>query len=376
MLARTLAVTLALAAGCGDGQHAMSPAPPDMARGPTDHPPLWRLVKGTGAVQSAPEIWIVVWPGDEAIGAATVDFVDWMLHSDYWTQSLGEYGVGAGVAKGLVVMPTAAPALLADSELQTLTGGLVSSGQITANGNTQVAFLPPTGTTVTAGGSGSCTVFLGYHSHSGGSTAVAYSVTARCEGAAGDPMDQISDTLSHEAAETATDPAPRSGYIDSSPGEQEVGDLCEFGLDLPIDVPPDATHPAARRYWLQRLYSDTRAADGTMDPCQPVAWEHPYWNVALDPPIVTAAPGSLAAIDARLDVYAYGDVGDIKWVASSAGADLEPSSGVAHAGDTIALKVQPLGALRAGDAVEVDLLSESSKAGSQLWIGYVRGGAQ
>ena len=382
MLARRLALTLALgaasslAAGCGNGQHPMPPAPPDMARGATDHPALWKLSKGTGSVQAAPEIWIVVWPGDETLGAQTVDFVDWMLHSDYWTQSLGEYGVGAGVSKGLVVLPTAAPAVIGDAELQTLAGQLVSSGQVTADDNTQVAFLPPPGTQVTAGGSGSCTEFLGYHSHSGGATAVAYSITARCDGAPGDPLDQISDTLSHEAAETATDPAPRSGYVDSSPGQQEVADLCEFGLDLPIDVPPDATHPTARRYWLQRLYSTMRAADGTLDPCQPQAWDHPYWNVALDPPIVAAAPGSSAAIDARLDVFAYGDVGDIKWVASSSNADVEPPTGTAHAGDTIPITVQPLSALRSGEVVEVDILSESAQAGSQLWIGYVQGRVQ
>src|SRR6185312_7555386 len=110
MLARALvvmiapAVTLALVAGCGDHPQMMPP-PPDMARAPLDHPPLWRLTHGTGAVQAAPEIWTVVWQGDEAIGADTADFVDWMLHSDYWTGSLGEYGIGAGVSKGLVVIP-------------------------------------------------------------------------------------------------------------------------------------------------------------------------------------------------------------------------------------------------------------------------------
>jgi hypothetical protein len=270
----------------------------------------------------------------------------------------------------------AAPPLIGDAQLQQIAGQLVASGQVAANANTSVAFLPPTTTQVTAGGIASCVDFLGYHSHSGGANAVAYSITARCEGAPGDPMDQVSDTLSHEAAETATDPAPRSGYVDNSPGGQEVADLCEFGLDLPIDVPPDATHPTARRYWLQRLYSNMRAADGTVDPCQPQAWQHPYWNVALDPPTVTAAPGSSAAIDARLDVFAYGDVGPIKWVASANGADVEPPEGQAQAGDTIAITVTPQSPLSAGQSVEIDILSEAAKGGSQLWIGYVQGRTQ
>lgn len=370
MLARALAVTLALVAGCSNDPHAM-PASSDMARGPLDHPPLWRLTHGTGAVQTAPEVWTVVWQGDEAIGAESADFVDWMLHSDYWTKSLAEYGIGAGVSKGLIVIPSAPPALIGDAELGKLAGMLVSTGQVTPNANTLVAFLPSPQTTVTAGGIESCVDFFGYHSHNGGTDSVAYLITSRCKGAAGAPIDQISDTLSHEVAEAATDPSPRSGIVDLSPGQQEVADLCEFGLDAPIDVPPDATHPQARRYWVQRLYSDARAADGTIDQCLPLPWDHPYWNVALDPAIVPTAPGSSAAIGARLDVFAYGDVGDIKWVASSTGADVQPPAGEAHAGDTIAVQITPLATLRAGDVIEVDILSESAKGGSQLWIGYV-----
>ena len=378
MLVRFFVVTgaLALLAGCGNDSKPMMPAPPDMARGATEHPALWRLNRGTGPVQAAAEVWTVAWPGDEAIGAQVVDFLDWMLHSDYWKSSLGEYGVGAGLSKGLIVMPTAAPALLGDAELAQIATQLVASGQITRNDNTHVLFIPPPTTAVTNAGSSGCTDFLGYHSHTGAATGVAYSINVRCKGAAGEPIDQLSDTISHEVAEAATDPEPRSGYVDISPAGQEVGDLCEFGLDVPIDVPPDATHPTARRYWLQRLYSDMRAANGTIEPCLPLAWDHPYWNVALDPAVVTAAPGSSAGVDARLDVFAYGDVGLIKWVASSTGADVFPPSGEAHAGDTIAIKITPLSALQAGQAVEVDILSEAAKGGSQLWMGYLQGRVQ
>jgi hypothetical protein len=375
MLARILAVTLALLAGCsndnGNSSKDMTP-PLDMTRGPLDHPPLWRLSRGTIPVQSAVELYVVVWQGDEAIGAATVDFVDWMLHSSYWTQSLGEYGVGAGVSKGLIVIPSSAPALIGDAQLQTLSAGFITSGQVTRTDNTQIHFLPPQTTKVSSLGTSSCTGFLGYHSRTGGAQGVAYSVTARCDGVPGEPIDQIADTLSHEAAEAATDVSPGNGIIDISPAHQEVADLCEFGLDAPIDVPPDATHPQARRYWVQRLYSDARAAAGTMDPCLPLPWDHPYWNVAIDPPVIAGAAGSSAPIEARLDVFAYGDVGAIKWVASSSGANVQPPSGEAHAGDTIPITVTPLSTLRSGDVIEIDMISESAKAGSQLWFGYVQ----
>jgi hypothetical protein len=372
MRIRAFAVVLALLAGCNNNDnHMMMPPPPDMARGPMDHPPLWRLARGNSMPQTAPEIWIVVWPGDEAFGADVVDFVDWMVKSDYW-KVLSEYGVGPGVSKGLVVLTTPAPALIGDSMLRTITTQLVSSGQITGNKNTQVHFLPPLTSKVTSGGSASCDVFLGYHENTPGASGVAYSTTARCRGVPGSDLDQITDTLSHEAAEAATDPVVGFGIFDISPGGQEVADLCEFGLDLPIDVPPDATHPAARRYWVQRLYSDTRAADGTLEPCLPIPWDHPYWNVALDPSVVPAAPGSTAAIDARLAVFAYGDVGTIRWEASSAGADVQPPTGTAHAGDTIPISITPLDTLSNGQSVEVDILSESAGGGSQLWIGYVQ----
>ena len=137
-------------------------------------------------------------------------------------------------------------------------------------------------------------------------------------------------------------------------------------------MPADATH-AARRYWVQRLYSDQRAAMGNIDPCLPLPWDHPYWNVALDPPVVPVAQGFSGAVDARLDVFAYGDVGDIKWFASSLNGDVFPPEGTAHAGDTIAITITPAQALRAGESIEVDVFSESAKAGQQLWIGYMQG---
>jgi len=375
-LAVTLAVTVAFVAGCSNDNNNssmdMTPAP-DMARGPLDHPPLWRLSRGTVPVQAAPEIYIVVWQGDEAFGADVADFTDWMLGSDYWKQSLAEYGITGGVAKGLIVIPMPPPALIGDSQLATLASSLVQSGQVTRTDNTQISFLPARTTKVSALGTASCSGFLGYHSRTGGAQGVAYSITARCDGAPGSDLDQVTDTLSHEAAEAATDVSPGNGLIDISPVHQEVADLCEFGLDLAIDVPPDAMHAQTRRYWVQRLYSDARAADGTMEPCLPIPWDHPYWNVAVDPSVILAAPGSTAPIDARLAVFAYGDVGTIQWIASSSGADVEPSQGTAHAGDTIPVTITPLSALRTGDVVEIDLLSESSKGGSQLWFGYVQG---
>ena len=172
MRARSLCSRWSLSsAGCGDGKQRrpadMTP-PPDMARGPdrssaavAPHAPT------TAPVQTAPEVWTVVWQGDEAFGADVVDFVDWMLHSDYWKTSLGEYGIGAGKSKGLIVLPTAAPALhrrLRSSPASRRCWS--SSGQITGNDNTQVAFFPPSTTKVNRpAASAAARPSLGYHAH-------------------------------------------------------------------------------------------------------------------------------------------------------------------------------------------------------------------
>jgi hypothetical protein len=371
-MVRTLfAVTLALVAGCsGDGNQM--PAPPDMSRGPMDHPDLWHIKSNGGDVQAAPEVYTVVWAGSEQIGQQVVEFLDWMLNSDYWKNSLKEYGVGQGVSKGLIVLPGPAPDKITDAQLQTLVGTLVSSGQVTRTDNTQVAFLPPATTLVAALGANGCDVFAGYHDHTKPITSgVAYSVDLQCEGEAGVAIDQLTRVLSHETAEAATDPVPPNGFVADGPVPQEISDLCNFGAGLPVDVPADATHPA-RRYWVQRQYSGQVALLNNQDPCIPLPWNRPYWNVAIDPgTILSAATATKLTVNARLAVFSYGDVGLIKWLASSADGSgtVDPDSGEAHAGDTIPITIT-LGSGQRG-TYEFDVEAESEKAGSAAWFSYV-----
>lgn len=364
-----LLASLACAAACGPGDHVA--AMPDMGRAPTDHPALWRIHSNGGPVQAAPEIYTAVWQGSEALGQEVADFTDWMLRSDYWTQSLAEYGVGAGRSMGVVVIPAAPPAALADADLQATVQQLVTSGAVPSPGpNTQVMLLIPPRTEVTAFGGRGCEVFAGYHqSTQAGGADVSYSVIMQCEPPMPGHIDEITETLSHEAAEAATDPKPPSGFVAAGPVAQEVADLC-VGASLPIDVPADGVHPA-RKFWVQRLYSGQVAAAGDHDPCLPLPWDHPYWNVALDPSVVSAAAALGASLPASLDVFAYGDVGEIKWfVGSNDGrVSATPSFGTARAGDTIPV------VLRVDDpkrgTYEVDLFAESARAGSNLWISYI-----
>jgi len=80
----SILLALALVAGCSDGNGGPADmvVVPDMSRAPMDHPPLWRLTHLDAQLQTAPEVWTVVWAGDEALGNDIVDFLDWMLHSD------------------------------------------------------------------------------------------------------------------------------------------------------------------------------------------------------------------------------------------------------------------------------------------------------
>ncbi len=370
MLRAALFAAALLLAGCG----APGAAPADMARGPTDHPPSWPVASKGGAVQPAAELYTVVWPGDEALGAATADFAAWMLGSDYWTRSLAEYGVGPGTSMGVVVLPSPAPATMTGDDIMALAKMLLQTGKVAPGANTQVAFLPPPATTLTTPDGVGCQDFAGYHgwlSSTAGPTA--FSVNLRCRGEAGVALDQVTMVLSHEAAESATDPnpdAPTFIAVDPSPTPYEIADLCNFNSGISVDVPADATH-AERRYWVQRLYSAQRAADGTKDPCVPLPWDRPYWNVALDPEVMPRTTADPLTFQARLDVFAYGDVGLVKWFAVSAdgSAHVTPSSGRANAGDTIPVTITLDSA--ATGVHEIDVLSESEKAGAAMWFSYV-----
>lgn len=369
-LAIAAALACSVAAGCGD-HAAMATA--DMARGPTDHPALWPIKSNGGPVQAAPELTVVVWQGDEALGARLAEFADWMLKSDYWTQSLAEYGIGAGTGKGFVVLPMAPPPTVTDDDLRALVKTLLGSGQVVAGPNTQIAFAPNPSTTISAPEGTGCDSFAGYHDFANTTAGgAAYLVNLRCKGEEGDPFDQVTWVMSHEASEAATDPQPASGFVAArpSPRAYEIADLCNFNSSTSIDVPADATHPP-RRYWVQRLYSAARALDGTKDPCVPLPWDRPYWNVALDPGVIERTTLDVARVDARLDVFAYGDVGTIKWFALSAegNATITPSHGTAHAGDTIPVVIT-LDSSAAG-VREIDVLSESEKAGAAMWFSYV-----
>jgi len=317
------------------------------SRDPSNHPDLPQVQNEGGTVLDAPNVWTIVWPGDEALGEKANTFVRGMLASGYWSGSLGEYGVGAGVANGVYVMPTSAPPSIDDSTFTKTVKTIVAALPTPADKNTILSFIIPKNTTSTMGGGQGCQDYGGYHSQTKsatGSTAnIAYAVNLQCDDPTLSPFDALTDVMSHELAEASTDPFPRSSpgwsnFTVASGGE--IGDLCVF-LDTHIEVTLNNGDAGEdhETYNVQRLYSQKIAAMENADPCVP-APSTPYFNAALDPSdidITLDTSGSGSGM-MKLEPYAYGDVGPITWQIyglDGSGVTANPSKGTAQPGETI-----------------------------------------
>jgi hypothetical protein len=313
-----------------------------------------------------------VWPGSEPLGHRIDGFLSWLTTSDYWTGTLAEYGVGAGRNLGVIVLPTPAPAQMGDADIRNAIMQLVQSGTVTVDDNTQLMFVLPSTTTLGSGDFQSCVYFAGYHeSHVIGMQHIAYDVIADCNPTETE-LDSLTSTISHETAETATDPVPNTGWAAEPPVPQEISDLCNFNSHIGYDVPGVGDAPPIR-YWVQRQYSATVAAAGNDDPCRPLPWTRPFWSVALYPSTLRAKTSAQpVTLQAWLEPFAYGDVGLIKWIAAPVDDNIiiEPAQGQSHAGDTIPVTITLTAPMSAG-VHEIDVESQAANGGSSWWFGYV-----
>jgi hypothetical protein len=368
----------------------LTPPPPDLTfpdRDPTNHPQLPQVDNLQGQIMTSPEMYTVVWPGDEALGQRVDQFMGWMLGSDYWINSLAEYGVGAGRSKGVLVMSTPAPATIDDSEFKTIVKALIAGGA-TADANTAFSFIIPVNTTSTMsrGGGTGCNDYGGYHSQTqtapGSGVYVAYMVNLQCKDAVGGGLslfDSLTDVISHEAAEASTDTFPFTAPAWTNQTVVvggEIGDLC-VGLDTKFTAQvgdADAGFTQAT-YLVQRLYSQKIAATGQADPCVP-APSTPYFNVALDPTdaslTISRAAGSGTTI-VKLEPYAFGNVGNIKWSLQGSpgtGITVVPMSGTARPGETIMMTITAKLAAGAG-SFPLLLDARSDSGGVNEWFGSI-----
>jgi hypothetical protein len=304
--------------------------------------------------------------------------VSWLLGSDFWTNTLKEYGVGKGTNMGVITMPSDSPAQLTIADIYNLINTLVSNGSVPApNGNTNIAFFVPGSTQVTGGGENSCVDFLGFHDVMQGTQGkpdIVYSIIDECQpDEGGGIFDAITKAGSHELAEAATDPIPGKGY--SGPQtDTEVGDLCNFAQDISYDVPADAMNPA-RRYTVQRMYSFATAKLNNADPCMPVPSPRPFFNVTTNPSVLplklaTTTPKAGYELHTLLEPFAYGDVGAIHWRVISSPFDVQPFSGAVMPGDSVPLTINIPDATD-NTIYEIDIGVESEKAGSNTWPFFI-----
>jgi hypothetical protein len=366
-------------AACGAGSHEVGDAgadlaavadlspPPDFAipwRPPSDHPMPVQVTNHGGATLAHIAVWTVVWKGDEALGVRVDRFHRWMLASDYWSSSLAEYGVGAGTANGVLVLPDAAPPTIDYSAFDGIIDGLRKDHP--SDENTHFAFVVPPTTHVTLmPGWTDCVDFGGYHSET--RSGATYSVNLQCDG----QFDTLTMVLSHEEAETATDAHPLTqlpGWYSDAFYPSEVGDLCT-GLDLQLT---DDSDGGGETYTVERVFSEKRAAGGTDDPCVP-APSTPYFGAAIDPLVVTITTDVTGAgsAPALVEPFAYGAVGAIDWViySSVAGITLTPSKGHSMPGQTIPITVHASSAAQPGSNMVVVLAKDGAGTRNQWFFG-------
>ncbi len=270
---------------------------------PAFKPDFAVLQNNGGPIMKNPVVVAITWSSDPS-EASFQSFADNLGATNYWKAAVGEYGVGPVVSGAMnhISMTTAAPASLADSDLQSMvtTNAGVTAGWPAPTADTIYAFFLPPGTLLQMGmggggggadaGTDACSQGVGgYHSEIAvGSVNAEYAVVPSCTFGPGNTAAQQSTmSMSHEIAESATDPLTNSnpGYIGFDQDhfgfdwflefQDENGDACEAYKDSFFED-KETTPPFD--FWVQRTWSNKQGPLGH-DPCQP--GDEPYFNVAI-----------------------------------------------------------------------------------------------
>ena len=265
-----------------------------MDAGPLPDAPQVVLQSPNGVAIAAPKVQLIGYAQDSNLPTIS-SFLQELVASGTWAQQTSEYGVGPFNVLPAISIAGTPPTTLDDNSgnvtpfertlATNLTGANPAWGA--ADPNTIYLFLLPQGTQINSGGlccdpnSG----YFGYHWEAPvGSTSVAYAVVCNCPNFVVPPLtalDDLTTTVSHELAESATNPfvnsAPAFGQEDDAHHIWELGsfggevaDMCQNNSDSNY-LPPGAT------YMVQRSWSNAAAAAGT-DPCVPVPANGPYFN--------------------------------------------------------------------------------------------------
>jgi hypothetical protein len=207
---------------------------------------------------------------------------------------------------------------------------------------------------------------------------VPYLINLQCGGFGGvTAFDSLTEVVSHEVSEAATDPhpftAPAFSQNVGAPLGGEVSDLCAgLSMTYAVDIGADAG-VADSRYYVTRNWSNKNAAAGNADPCQPTPPGRPYFNVAVNPTDINVTLDNSATgtdVQAVFEPFAFGDVGVIKWQLQGppgAGITVTPSKGSGLAGQSIPFTIHIASTVRSS-VYPIYLATSSAKGGSNQWV--------
>ena len=170
-------------------------------------------------------------------------------------------------------------ASVSDKDIQAYLSARIQDGTITPDAQSVVTLFLPASVTVNNNGELSCRDFAGYHGSAllGNGSVLAYAVIPRCTG---ETLGGLTFAVSHELAESATDPYlisyndlndPYALWVLNLSGG-EVGDLCQNLAD------PDATE--ANVGVVSRLWSNAAVASFN-NPCQPAPAGPSFFSIPL-----------------------------------------------------------------------------------------------
>jgi len=254
-----------------------------------------------------------------------------------------DYGVGSAVAAAPVHLTEQAPAAIDEAAIKTWLTGKIDGGDPLfprPAPETVYQIWYPFGTKVTQMAATACQDFAGFHGFTklADGTFVVYAVSPQCnmQGADSD-VPLLTAAASHELVEAATDPEPivpggGFGLTDDNHFAYalfkggEVGDMCELeGDSLQY-------HPPGYAYWVQRMWSNSAAAQG-MNPCVPADIPTYFYAAAIVPdhatinksgthvvPVVHVALNATVTIPVKL--VAHGVSGPIRVIPSDANYSL------------------------------------------------------
>jgi len=248
------------------------------------HPPLPQIATLGGSGLASPTVIPITFANDDDADRIE-DFVASFGCTSWWRAVTRDYGVGDAVSGPPMRRSESFPETVDDSVLQKWLRQNIESGSLPPpNPGTVYALFIGAGTTVQLQGLSGCTDFGGYHDSVGlaGGQRAAYAVIPRCDrfGPLGG-FDVVTGAASHEFAEAATDPYPRTTPAFAQPDDDhivwaaitggEVADMCAIAATAffqPGDYP----------FVVQRSWSNSAAFLGK-DPCVPAA-PGPYFNAA------------------------------------------------------------------------------------------------